>query len=263
MNAPEHLNQRVERERNYHERVWEESHRLQTRFQHVFLCRHVLAEEARHSALIRATVEGKEVLDYGCADGSYSVELIKAGARFVHGLDLDEVTIQRARDRNLPNANFQVGDAHHLPWPDASFDVVVGRSILHHLDLEVAVAELSRVLRPGGSVFFVEPLRHNPLGAVFRSLTPQARTADELPLSRKQVLWMDSVFGRANHGWAICLTMPVGGFTSLLPGVGPDNLVLNAASALDAALCHTPLRWWMGMAYLRWGAADHPTLTPS
>jgi SAM-dependent methyltransferase len=177
--------------------------------------------------------------------------------KIVSNSGLDEAAIASAQAEGLERATFVAGDAHRLPWPDASFDVIVGRAILHHLDLETATRELARVLRPGGRVFFVEPIRHNPLTALFRLLTPKARTTDEMPLSRAQVRSLDAALGRPDHGWALGISMPVGALTSLLPGVGPDNPALAAADRIDRFLARTPARWWMGLGYLRWGADAH------
>ena len=53
-------------------------------------------------------------------------------------------------------------DAHHLDLADASVDLVVGCSVLHHLDWAQALRECHRVLRPGGTIRFSEPNLLNP-----------------------------------------------------------------------------------------------------
>ena len=166
----EQLAARVAREATYWDNVVDENGRLQQRFNHVFLCPNAAWAERRHDDAIRASIAGKVVLDYGCGDGASSAKLLALGARHVYGLDLGEAAITKARARGLANATFVVGDAHRLPWPDQTFDVVVGRAILHHLDLATATRELVRALRPGGKLFFVEPLYHNPLAALPLSL---------------------------------------------------------------------------------------------
>jgi SAM-dependent methyltransferase len=241
---------RVEREASYWNSVVQESERLQRRFHHVFACPNAIWAEEKHRAAIRKAVAGRVVLDYGCGDGESSRQLLAEGARHVYGLDLSPKAIALARERELANASFEVGDAHRLPWPDRSFDVVVGRAILHHLDLPVATSELARVLRPGGELFFVEPLYHNPLTVLLRWLTPKARTVDEKPLTRAEVLRMGRSFRASEHGYSLCLSMAVGAFTSLLPAVGASNWLLKAADHVDRGLARTPLRWWMGHVYL-------------
>src|SRR5205807_1094253 len=91
---------------------------------------------------------------------------------------------QRAEAAGLADrVDFLVDDAHATTFPDDSFDLIVGVAILHHLDLEVALREIRRVLRPGGRAVFLEPLWHNPLLRLGRRLTPSARTPDEHPLT--------------------------------------------------------------------------------
>lgn len=251
LHGDEGLATRLEREASYWESVVHENGRLQQRFGHVFDCPNAAWAEERHRAAIRAAIAGRAVLDYGCGDGESSRQLLAEGASHVYGLDLSDKAIALARQKNLQHATFEVGDAHRLPWPDHSFDVVVGRAILHHLDLPVATRELVRVLRPGGSLFFVEPLYHNPLAALFRWLTPNARTADEKPLTRAEVLRMGRAFESSEHGYSLLVSMALGACTSLVPGVGPSNWLLQLADRLDRGLEHTPLRWWMGHIYLR------------
>lgn len=248
--GPDDLASRLEREAAYWQSVVHENGRLQQRFSHVFICPNAKWAEERHSDAIRAAVAGRVVLDYGCGDGESSRQMLALGASHVYGLDLSDKAIAVARGRNLANATFEVGDAHNLRWPDQSFDVIVGRAILHHLDLPRATRELVRVLRPGGEVFFVEPLYHNPLGALFRWLTPKARTPDEKPLTRAEVLHMGREFERSEHGYSLLVSMVVGACTSLMPGVGPDNWLLKLADRMDRGLARTPLRWWMGNIYL-------------
>ena len=67
-------------------------------------------------------------------------------------------------------------DAHHLDFPDESFDLVFGRAILHHLDFETAIKEVKRVLKRGGHAAFAEPLGDSPFAKLFRLLTPRAYT---------------------------------------------------------------------------------------
>jgi SAM-dependent methyltransferase len=70
-------------------------------------------------------------------------------------MDIDPALIERAmalaKDRGVDNVRFEVGDAHKLPYPDASFDIVYERTVLMHLsDPLAALKEMRRVLRAGG-----------------------------------------------------------------------------------------------------------------
>ena len=101
--------------------------------------------------------QGGDVLEVGCGPGRLSVALGARGLD-VTGLDLDPAMIDRARSnagRADPPADhtpkFTVGDVASLPFPDASFDVVVSTLSMHHWDdREAGLVEIGRVLRPGG-----------------------------------------------------------------------------------------------------------------
>ena len=80
-------------------------------------------------------------------------------------------------------AQFIVGSAHDLPFPDASIDVVFGIAILHHLDLQLVAKEVHRVLKPGGRAIFQEPVRNSRVVRFVRSLIPY-RAPDISPFER-------------------------------------------------------------------------------
>jgi SAM-dependent methyltransferase len=132
-------------------------------------------------------VRGRCVLDYGCGHGMASVVLARHGAD-VTGIDLSAGYVEEARRRAIANevtAEFRQADAERLPFPDGSFDAVLGCAILHHLDLRRAGAELHRVLRPDGVAVFCEPWAGNPILEFARRYLPypgKHRTPDERPL---------------------------------------------------------------------------------
>jgi ubiquinone/menaquinone biosynthesis C-methylase UbiE len=77
---------------------------------------------------------------------------------------------------------FHLMDAHELKFQDESFDLIFGVSVLHHLDINKAVSEFYRVLKPKGIIIFAEPLDINPFSKMIRYFTPKARTIDEQAL---------------------------------------------------------------------------------
>lgn len=94
---------------------------------------------------------GTTVLDVGCGAGRFCRIAADRGAR-VYGLDATSTFVEIARSRVL-EADFRVGDMEHLPWGDDSFDVVTGfNSFFIAADMVCALAEASRVARPGGHV---------------------------------------------------------------------------------------------------------------
>jgi SAM-dependent methyltransferase len=132
---------------------------------------------------------GRRALELGCGTGIFLERVARSGAAIV-GIDLSEDLLAKARARMRPFANVVLarGNAETLPYPDASFDVVYGSSVLHHLDLDAALREAHRVLRPGGRIVFAEPNAINPqLVLLFRVRHLRERfgvSPDELAFSR-------------------------------------------------------------------------------
>jgi len=91
------------------------------------------------------------VLDAACGTGRHSVTLTQCGHRVV-GVDRSAAMLAKARAK-LPNADFREGGLTALPLDGASVDAAVCALALVHLpELDKAVAELARVVRPGGRV---------------------------------------------------------------------------------------------------------------
>ncbi len=100
---------------------------------------------------------GLRVLDVGCGGGLVAERLAALGYR-VTGVDLSEGAVDAARRHARASGvevDYHVGSAYELPVAPASIDMVVVSDVLEHLhDLPGAVAEMSRVLRPGGVLVF-------------------------------------------------------------------------------------------------------------
>ncbi len=104
-------------------------------------------------------------LEIGAGTGFFSLNLKQAGVLDeVHVTDLSPGMVAAAR-RNAEQLGFdvegRVADAEHLPYDDDTFDVVVGHAVIHHIpDVELALREVLRVLKPGGRfVVAGEPTR--------------------------------------------------------------------------------------------------------
>jgi SAM-dependent methyltransferase len=144
------------------------------------------SREAFRQMLLAEGLSGKRVLEFGSGAAAQAFFLADRGAR-VTGIDISPVAVEQGRRRAAEERlgdqiDFRVMDAERLDFPDRTFDLVCGSAVLHHLDLSLAYPEIARVLRPGGSAIFVEPLGHNPLINAYRRRTPALRTVDEHPL---------------------------------------------------------------------------------
>jgi SAM-dependent methyltransferase len=133
------------------------------------------------------SLQGKRVLDFGCGMGQTSRIYAELGAARVDGFDISSENIRVAekntkRDGLDDRVFFRHLAAEEIDYPDESFDLVLGKAILHHTDLEKTSRQLARVLRAGGFAYFLEPLAHNPILNLFRWLTPSRRTPTEKPL---------------------------------------------------------------------------------
>lgn len=152
-------------------------------------------------------------------------ELLK-GEEASKGLDIKQII------------NFQLMDAHFLKFPDATYDLVYGGGILHHLDIETAIKEIHRVLRPGGIIIFSEPLIHNPIAKLIRFLTPQTRTADESPLGVRELRVIDQYFVTQNY-YTQLFDIPLSVISSYI-FKDPNNIVTRFAEKIDFYLNKLP-----------------------
>lgn len=108
---------------------------------------------------IRAAVDvrGKTAADIGCGGGIYSLALHELGAGQVIGIDYSEKMLEgaMANGEGLTGIRFQKGTAERTTLPDRSVDIVLERALVHHLketELAQNIKEISRILKPGGTV---------------------------------------------------------------------------------------------------------------
>ena len=188
-------------------------------------------------------LNSKSMLEIGCSYGRDAKIYSQFCDTYV-GIDLSDKGIEAAKKLALNNCSFVCGDAHALPFQRSKFDAVVVSSLLHHLDLPIALEEISRVLKPGGALIFREPLGINPILNLYRYMTPSARTDDEMPFQYEDVVRMRNMFEVQHEHFF--------GFFVLLNVVFRSSSLAPVFSCIDRILAKTPIKylfWQIGGVY--------------
>jgi len=116
---------------------------------------------ARYLTESPSTLENPvKVLEVGCGTGTFTGDFSSRFADLT-AIDISDSLLEVAAQR-FPAVKFLNADIHATPFQSASFDLVVGCSVLHHLEWDAALKEILRVLRPGGALRFTEPNLLNP-----------------------------------------------------------------------------------------------------
>jgi SAM-dependent methyltransferase len=177
-----------------------------------------------------------DALDAACGTGRWADFLSRRG-HVVQGIDESLAMLEIARAK-VPAARFDLGDLRSLPLPNQSVDLVVCSLALSHLpDLDEAVSEFARLLRPGGHALLSD-IHHLsvPLGGAVEVRTPSGR-ALRLPASR--FLPTDYVNAALRAGFAIESCAEVG-WPELEAGHGGPTAQAWCPDAARAAYVGTP-----------------------
>jgi ubiquinone/menaquinone biosynthesis C-methylase UbiE len=109
------------------------------------------------NGLDKAFFAGKKCIDLGCASGRFSFVMSRLGAASVLGVDLGtsrNAGAEWSAKLGLDNVTFEEGDCYAIDRPDGSFDFIGSSGVAHHhTDFERGLAEMHRLLTPGGAVW--------------------------------------------------------------------------------------------------------------
>src|SRR5215470_8881254 len=146
---------------------------------------------------------GAHLLDVACGSGQLALIAAREGVR-VTGVDIAENLIERAQARSIAeglSARFRVADAESLPFPDASFDVVVSLiGAMFAPRPHLVARELTRVCAPGGTIAMASWTAEGFVGMMFRTIAKFiAPSGMPSPL-----LWGDEAAVRERFGSEIC-----------------------------------------------------------
>lgn len=199
----------------------------------------------KHDQNTYQVIKDKIVLEVGCSQGIMAKLYSKNCKSFI-GCDISNKAIEVAENLNLPNCKFICCDAHVLPFDDDSFEIVIVNSLLHHLDLEVGLKEISRVLKSQGKLIIREPLGINPIFNLYRNATPESRTVDEQPFRLKELRLIRKYF--------VLNDVEYYGFLNLICAYIPNKSLSNCLSFIDHILSFSPIK------YLFWHISGELTL---
>ena len=132
---------------------------------------------------------GKKILEVGCGVGTFTEKWEMAGMNLT-AIDISLDFVKKASLRTNHRTQWAVADAMKTPFLPEVFDAIVGSSILHHLNVEWALQEFWRILRPGGSVALAEPNMLNPQVFVMKNVPVIKRWMGEDPDETAFVRWL-------------------------------------------------------------------------
>ena len=142
------------------------------------------SEDYQYGWLKEKCRPGLSVLDFACGNGENAIWAARCGSQAI-GIDISPEGISNA-NINAEEAgvsdrcSFEVMDGENMTFPDNTFDLGIEYGALHHVELDKAMSELCRVLKPNGEMICIEALRHNPIIHWYRKRTPHLRTEWEV-----------------------------------------------------------------------------------
>jgi SAM-dependent methyltransferase len=219
-----------ERERDFHNAAFTDNRR------NAVVPAYAIIHDSRvlYESFIRAHAPGARLLEYGCGATAMG-SLVADQASEIVGIDISDVAVREATAHAAEaglNAKYFVMDAESLTFPDQSFDLICSTAVLHHLDLRKGFGEIARVLRPGGSAVFMEPLGHNPVINLYRWWTPAMRTPDEHPLLMRDLKLAREYFDRVETRFFVLSSLAA----MIVRGTPVFRPVLHSLERLDQLL---------------------------
>ena len=192
---------------------------------------------ARRCRLFREFIGNRKslVLEIGCGTCLFTQELAETNNRIV-AIDISAALIDKAKERVCAkNVEFVVDNAYQTKFEPGSYDFIVGSSSLHHLEVDQALKEFARILKPGGGIMFTEPNMMNPQIALVKNIPSLKRRAGDSPDETAFFRWAIAKKLRS-HGFTDISIVP---FDFMHPGI-PESL-LGIAGPVTSACEKVPL----------------------
>ena len=164
------------REKEFHNKLQSKS---KGRFENIFYKAISNAWDDFYNFL-NTNAKNSEILDYGCGVGPVIEKVIKFNPKKITGIDISNVSIDKAREKfTSSKVELIVDNCENTSFSNDKFDIVYGLGILHHLKISECINEILRILKPNGTLLFIEPLGTNPLINFYRffSITYHLRSS--------------------------------------------------------------------------------------
>lgn len=146
-------------------------------------------------------IQGKKLLEIGCGLGEASVYFAKKGAD-VTASDLSggmlKVALELAKKHNVTIKTLK-SPSDKIEVEDEYFDIVYAGNLLHHVNIDTTLKEVSRVLKKGGMFVSMDPLAHNPAINIYRNIAKDVRTEDEHPLKMRELKLFKKYFSDVEY----------------------------------------------------------------
>jgi SAM-dependent methyltransferase len=116
---------------------------------------------------------GGKYLDVGCGNGAAPIHIARTFGLDVTGIDVDPEQIEaaQARGQGIDNARFMTVGGTQLPFSEGEFDIIFTNKVTHHIpNWQDVVAEMVRVLKPGGYLIYSDFVLPGPVAALGRSI---------------------------------------------------------------------------------------------
>ena len=157
-------------------------------------------EHSARYVFVLPFVENKTVLDIACGTG-YGLAILKTKAKYITGVDVDAGAANEAKAECGDNGSVLLGNGLGLPFADGSFDVITSFETLEHLhERRKFLAELHRVLRPGGILILSTPNANYSMPVNGKPSNPFhifEYTPDELRSELESCFFIDRFLGQS------------------------------------------------------------------
>jgi len=174
--------------------------------------------DRRATFLLNQIPRSARILEIGAGTGMHTLGLV-AAIDDVTAIDISPDLLKIAK-RRAPRAKYRLMDGHAPEFSPGTFDAILGVSILHHLNWDIALANYFRLLRPQGIVRFSEPNLLNPQIYVQKNIPVLKRLAGDSPDEYAFTRWQIARSLRKIGFTAIC----VKAFEFLHPAT-PERLI--------------------------------------